>query len=98
MSEQGAYGSRLRKRLFRLGDRWEDWCLDHIDIDADRPLWVRDLPFTLNEQAQRAFCRLLHHVPIGDQCGKPEHDFCAYCGDRRPGEATRTPQRAEDRS
>lgn len=79
----------LRQRLFVWGDRWEDWCFDRLPDSARWPD-LDNVPYTLNERAQRLFCRLLSHVPIGDQCGKPDHDFCAYCRTTMPGQAPRS--------
>lgn len=82
----------LRKRVFVWGDRAEDWYLDHQPEWWDRRTWtwLQDAPFTLNEWAQKAACAVLRHTPIGDQCGNPDHDFCAYCRTRLPGQAPRT--------
>lgn len=32
-------------------------------------------------------CLILGHYPIGDQCGKPDHDYCAWCMKSMPGKA-----------
>lgn len=76
-----------RKWLYQRGDRFTDWA---CDLPETRWLWVNDLPFTANEQAQHLFCALFGHYVIGDQCGKPEHDYCYLCGTRKPGQATRS--------
>lgn len=38
----------------------------------------------------RALCAVWGHDPTADQCNRPEHDYCVYCG-------TRTPNQAPDR-
>lgn len=44
--------------------------------------------FYLDSQtAMKPFCFLLGHSPEMDMCGRPEHDFCAYCGKLTPGQA-----------
>jgi len=35
---------------------------------------------------QRLGCLLFGHVPIPDQCGIPDHDYCAYCQKSMPGQ------------
>jgi hypothetical protein len=37
----------------------------------------------------RALCLLFGHDPVADQCGRPEHDHCLYCGKPMPGRARR---------
>lgn len=32
-------------------------------------------------------CNAVGHHVVKDHCGKPEHDFCIYCRQIRPGEA-----------
>lgn len=54
----------------------------HFWLDENIPVslwWIDDAGNWLA-------CRLLGHAPIGDQCGKPEHDFCAYCMKSMPGQ------------
>lgn len=35
-------------------------------------------------------CPLVGHLPVGDQCGLPAHDYCVGCGKRVPHQAKRT--------
>ena len=34
-------------------------------------------------------CQAVGHVPMRDQCGRPEHDYCARCRAIVPGAAGR---------
>lgn len=36
------------------------------------------------EEAIKDYCRQLGHEVVPDQCEKPEHDFCVYCGEKCP--------------
>lgn len=52
--------------------------------------WLDSLPYSLwwvNVFGNWATCKILGHVPIADQCGIPNHDFCAYCMKSMPGKA-----------
>jgi len=66
----------IRLKLFWLLD---DYMIEHEDIlekngygeiarfdDAIMPLI-------------KQICKAIGHNMIPDQCGKPEHDYCAYC-------------------
>lgn len=44
----------------------------------ETPWWILNLWQWLG-------CKLLGHVPIPDQCGIPDHDFCAWCQKSMPG-------------
>ena len=37
-----------------------------------------------------ALCLIVGHSPIADQCGIPDHDYCAYCMKVMPGQGART--------
>jgi hypothetical protein len=41
------------------------------------------------DELQVSFCQYLGHSPEEDQCGKPEHDYCIWCEERTPGQASR---------
>ena len=73
----------MRRRLFWWGERYEDWCLDHL---PDR--LTDNFVFAANERMQLLACRLLQHTPINDQCGRPEHDFCVHCRKTLPGQGS----------
>lgn len=42
--------------------------------------WIEDIGKWL-------LCRAFGHLPITDQCGKPEHDYCACCLRATPRQA-----------
>lgn len=48
-------------------------------IGEDSPMWFP------NQKAQKVICLIAGHVPIPDNCGIPEHDYCAWCGKPMPG-------------
>lgn len=58
---------------------------DRIDTKFDFPKWNN---YT-QEITQRPLCFFLGHEAISDQCGMPEHDFCAYCTKSTPNKAER---------
>lgn len=41
----------------------------------------------LRDRAQAVICREKGHQAIPDHCGMPEHDYCAWCNEKTPGEA-----------
>lgn len=47
-----------------------------------KPAWFIDAMSWLG-------CKVCGHEPIADQCGKPEHDFCAWCRKSMPHQAPR---------
>lgn len=59
----------------KFQQRWPDWLLDRW------PAW----------SLQRLLCLVDDHEPIADQCNKPEHDHCAWCGKLMPGASRREP-------
>lgn len=74
-----------RRKINRLtGDTiWDDPDLLALpQADQDR---VEELA----EQFAHAICAVAGHEPIPDHCGKPEHDLCAWCRTRTPGQAER---------
>jgi hypothetical protein len=77
VSEKPAY--RLRQRIFWRLETLDYWIMDH----APERVWLAFPSGQINRMA----CTLLGHVPIPDQCNKPEHDFCAFCSKRMPGAA-----------
>jgi hypothetical protein len=70
-----------RQRVFWKTESLDDWLMDH----APEAVW---LAFP-TDALHRAACLVLGHVPIPDQCNKPEHDGCAYCHKAMPGAARR---------
>lgn len=34
-------------------------------------------------------CKLAGHEPISDHCGRPAHDYCAWCSKSMPHQAPR---------
>jgi hypothetical protein len=59
---------------------WIDWPITRrlhgrtVDAITDRQWrWVE-------QPAMRAWCRWRGHQLIPDQCGIPDHDYCARCG------------------
>jgi hypothetical protein len=63
---------------------WDGWPYEH------KPLWFVRL-------VSWAGCKMVGHEPIADQCGRPEHDFCAWCRKPTPNRAPRRPQIREVR-
>lgn len=49
---------------------------------------VDNWPYWASSPVIWVSCKILGHVPIADQCGNPDHDFCAYCMKSTPGKAT----------
>jgi hypothetical protein len=49
--------------------------------------WLDGYPYWVSDPGDKVACWILGHVPIPDQCCKPDHDFCAYCGKSMPGKA-----------
>ena len=50
-------------------------------ISNDAPDWISDhFEYPVN----RIFCFFLGHIPMPDQCNRPEHDLCAHCGKLMP--------------
>lgn len=71
---------------FRLR-RWLFWRYDEFTDRLCEKDWAPDWMFGL---PQRIFCAVLRqHQPIDDQCGLPDHDFCAWCHTPMPGKAPR---------
>lgn len=79
---------RLHKRLFFRVERLDDWVFDRF-WEPDKPNSWKSTVYEKfpDHRLQQALCLTLGHVPINDQCCKPEHDFCAYCGKSMPGKA-----------
>lgn len=70
----------LRRRIQWKVDQYEDWLCDRN--------WTPDFLF-VPERVNRALCIVLGgHVPMEDQCGIPEHDYCAICQASTPDGAT----------
>lgn len=44
----------------------------------------------LNDPIQWVLCRIQGHQPERDQCGRPEHDYCLWCGKSMPDSWKRT--------
>lgn len=55
---------------------WDGWPSEHA------PDWTVRLASWIG-------CRIGGHEPTGDQCGKPEHDFCLWCSKSMPFQALR---------
>jgi hypothetical protein len=36
---------------------------------------------------RRLICVTYGHMPVADQCGLPQHDFCMICQELMPGQA-----------
>jgi hypothetical protein len=51
-----------------------------------RPSWTWFVPDTF---FGRVLCIVFRHEAIGDQCLRPEHDFCCWCSKTMPGAAPR---------
>lgn len=50
--------------------------------------WAFDaLPLWMYDALARTCCFLVGHEPERDMCGKPEHDYCAWCLKPQPGRA-----------
>jgi hypothetical protein len=49
---------------------------------------AEEWPWWLEDPWRKMCCVFLGHEPIPDQCGKPEHDFCAWCMKSLPGRAS----------
>ena len=69
----------LRRRamhwLWRHEDDWPDWLLDNGVF-----CWA-------TERFAAIGCWFAGHDPVCDQCGRPEHDYCAWCMRLTPGQA-----------
>lgn len=63
-----------RRRLRDYDEPSETWAvIDELSSGA------QDKIEDCVSQAIALICRGVGHYIIGDQCGKPEHDFCVYC-------------------
>lgn len=72
-------GTRLHRVYFWL---W-DGMYDRLSLDG--PDWPYGLLDTLVERpAKWLLCKVYGHEPVHDQCGKPEHDHCAWCNRAMP--------------
>jgi hypothetical protein len=60
---------------------------EYLEWETESPEYAATQMFALT------LCRLLGHLPVLDHCGLPEHDYCAGCGERTPGQGRR--ERAE---
>lgn len=70
---------KLRWRIQWKVDRYEDWLCDRR--------WTPNWLF-VPDRVNHALCVVLGgHEPIEDQCGIPEHDYCAICQASTPNSA-----------
>jgi len=67
---------------YRINMRWvrfEDWL-------SSQDGWLSEQDFMYQQDGwlARRLCAVLGHEPVPDQCNKPEHDYCVWCGKRMP--------------
>ena len=75
---------------------WMDWgnswlekklpsrIVDFITERIQRPL--------IQEPGTWLLCNWWGHLPVADQCGIPDHDYCARCNASTPGQADIRPR------
>lgn len=82
-------GDRLHRWRLWLTDGWDGWLWDATRSEyRNRTEWLVDvIDEHIAERLQRATCGVFGHEPIRDQCGRPEHDACAWCRRSMPGAA-----------
>jgi len=70
--------------------RWEPrvrfWLTDG-QYDSDGSDWHVTWHGWIEDAGKWLLCRAFGHLPIPDQCGKPEHDYCACCLRATPRQA-----------
>lgn len=67
-----------------------DFLLHSIEALLDFEPVSEDIQERFGEKIQDAFlvvCEALGCRVVKDHCGKPEHDYCVYCKQIRPGQA-----------
>lgn len=64
------------------------WLMDDFTDHVDKLRWepIVEAGYWLSEKLVEGVCLIYGHAVIDDQCGKPEHRYCAYCMNRRPNE------------
>lgn len=57
---------------------------DYMDATTDQDSWIEAA--AVIHAAMLWFCDELGHVPVPDQCGRPEHWYCQWCNTSTPKE------------
>lgn len=84
----------LRRQIWWNGSQWCDKVLDWQERQprgwrTSNRLLEMLTPHDNEGWAARLLCRLMvAHYAIEDHCGKPEHDFCLFCGKSMPDGAS----------
>lgn len=68
-------------REFLIDGDWSEKCSSDAECARVEELIVDPL--------LKLICQIKGHRVVSDHCGKPEHDYCNWCRETRPGEAVR---------
>lgn len=85
---KAAYGQADKALFFAIHDYVWERLIDLDAITEEQYEWWDD---NIAKPVMALLCRANGHTPIGDNCGIPDHDYCATCGEPLPGQAPRRP-------
>lgn len=75
-------------------DRMEAEGIDALKVFSD-DFW-NWYETAIEDPLKKLLCEVDGHDPIRDHCGRPEHDHCAICMTRLPGQAVPRRKEAHD--